>query len=106
MIDDISAIKDFERLIHYEKESSIIELFVEALTAQGFVYQNNTPCRFYYEAGYMQQVVEIDWIVTNTVMDSLGLHSTYNTNFQRFELDEKTLIIRSGDISIYLREKD
>ena len=105
MNDSIVIIKQFEELISYKKEGTFIDLFVEALTAQGFVYQNNTSCRFFYEVGYRQQVVEIDWNVSDTVMHSLGLHSKYNTNYQSFEVEKKTLIIKDGEISIYLSEK-
>ncbi len=93
------------QLFVIKKESTIVDLYVEATVVGKMVYQEHTPCRFYYEAGYMQQVVEIDWCITDTVMNNIGLHSRYNTNFQDFEFDGNMLTIKSDEFSIYIRRQ-
>ena len=104
MLEDINAIKDFEFFINYQKESSIIELHVKATASEETIYEENTICRFYYEAGYGQQVVEIDWNVNNTAMKALGLHSRYTSNFQRFEFVKNNLIIHSDGIKVFIKK--
>ena len=100
--ESICAIKDFESYVRYKKESTIITVHVRAEARGAEIYNENTECRFYYEAGYAQQVVEINWNVSDTTMKALGLHSRYTTNFQEMVFEDDSLVIHAGDYSIYL----
>ena len=104
-MDSIRAIKEFESLISYKKEGTIINLFVSATTSLGTLYQDYTDCRLFYEAGYMQYVVEIDWNVNNYSMHSLGLHSRYTTNFQTMSFENGSLVISDENVMISIEEK-
>lgn len=106
MIDYINEIKVFESYVGYKKEGTIIQLQVKATLDGKIIYDDVTECCFSYEVGYMQQVVEIDWNVNNDVMAGLGLHSRYNTNFQKFKFDNQRLIIRAGDVVITMEKAD
>ena len=105
MVDFIITIKKFESMIHYSKESAVVKLAVRAESEKGTIYNEKTDCRFFYDAGYRQQVVEIDWNINDDVMHALGLHSRYTTNFQEFELENKALVIRANEITIYVTEE-
>lgn len=105
MFDDIRAIKDFIECIRYKKDSTFVKLNVIAKNSDLTVYEEETNCIFSYEAGYQQYRVNIDWNVSDTVMHNIGLHASYNTNFQRFRFEENTLYIAAGNIEIFLRKE-
>lgn len=104
MIEYINAIKNFERIIDYKKEGTIDKLYVEAKVNGEVLYNAMAECRFFYDAGYMQQVVEIDWNMNDAEMKKLNLHGGYNTNFQKFELRRNSLILHDKNITIMLTQ--
>ncbi len=103
MIEKINAIQEFEELIHYTyKEGTFIDLYVEACVNNRLVYKKLTPCRFSYVTCYEQYDVYIDWDIDNDVMQSLGLHGSYNTNYQDMKCTNETLVIEYYNYKITL----
>lgn len=106
MIEDISAVKNFIDVLCYKKEGVFIGLYVEAFVNDKVVYQGVTNCSFSYNYGYSQYAISIDWNLSNEVMTNLGLHGSYNTNFQKMEFSGDSLIIESDDCRIILSRKE
>lgn len=102
MIEDVSAVKKFEEIVHYKKEGTPINLCVEALVEGKIVYQDSTTCYISYNAGYMQYSVMIDWSFPDKVMSDLGLHGSYSTNFQRMKIEQDALVITGDNYRIKL----
>lgn len=103
-IESIISVKNFENIIQYKNEGTIVTLFVEATVSEKLVYQNDTPCRFYYQPEYEQMVVDIDWNLSDEVMVNLGLHSKYNTNFQEMISNDNELVVIDKIATIHLKK--
>lgn len=53
-----------------------------------------------YNHGYMQYSVSILWSFDDYVMRKLGLHGTYNTNYQSFSYSDGLLVVEDDDLKI------
>ena len=102
MSEEIIAICEFKQLINYAKEGTYTKLYVVATINSKTVHEAYTECRIFYQAKYMDYVVNIDWPFSNKVMHSLGLHAQYSTNFQKMKFDGESLIIEMDNGEIVL----
>jgi len=102
MFDSIDAIKDFKQIVNYKKESTCIILNVEAVVNGVIVYQGNTDCKIFYDAGYEQYEVNVNWNISDEVMSNLGLHGSYNTNYQKMKTENNSLFIVGDNYCIKL----
>lgn len=63
----------------------------------------------FYDVGYAQFRIEIEWSFGDNIMYALGLRGSYNTNFQTFEVDGAALIIQDTKSKIRIcisKQKD
>ena len=98
----IEAIKAFKTIIDYKKDGTLINLYVSAKANGKNVYKDYAKCAFSYQAGYMQYSVTIDWQINNAAMQALGLHGSYNTNFQTMKFVDNSLQIKDDKSTIVL----
>lgn len=106
MIEDISAVKGFLDMLCYKNEGVCIGLYVEAFVNNKVVYQGVTNCSFSYDYGYSQYAISIDWNLSNEVMTNLGLHGSYNTNFQKIKFSGESLVIIGENYRITIKESN
>ena len=106
MIEDISAVKRFMDMLCYKNEGVIIGLYVEATVNGKVVYQGVASCSFSYNYGYSQYAISIDWNLSNEVMTNLGLHGSYNTNFQKIKFSGESLVIIGENYRITIKESN
>lgn len=88
-----------------KKEGTPTKLYVTVFVEGKIAYQSSTDCYFSYDAGYMQYKITIDWNTSNEVMNDLGLHAYYNTNFQRMQMERNALIIAGDNYRVQLRKE-
>lgn len=106
MIEDISAVKGFMDMLCYKTEGVFIGLYIEATVNDKVVYQGVASCSFSYNYGCSQYAISIDWDLSNEVMTNLGLHGSYNTNFQIMKFSGESLTIIGGNYRITIKEND
>ncbi len=58
-----------------------------------------------YDVGYMQYRVTIIWAFDDNVMRKMGLHGSYNTNYQEFMYSAGLLTIISDNIEINISRR-
>lgn len=102
MIDSGIAISKFNELINCTGRRGFINLFVIATVNNKKVYEDYADCMFSYNAQHSQNEINIDWSFNDSVMNSLGLHAKYNSNFQTFSLKGHALHIEDNTTSIEL----
>lgn len=102
MLDSIISVKKFEEIIGYKKEGAPIKLHIEAVVNGKMIYQETTNCYISYDSGYEQYTVSIGWDIPDEVMLNLGLHGSYNTNFQTMTVENNSLIIKDSCYQISL----
>ncbi len=102
MSDSITAVREFEQIIGYKKEGTFIKLYTEAVVDGRVIRQGNEDCRISYNIGYEQYNVAINWNMSDTVMHNLGLHGSYNTNYQTMTVKKNALIIKGDGYQIRL----
>lgn len=79
------------------KTGDILNAHVVALNDGELIYDDWTEISISYDVGYQQYAVNITWNMNEATSRSLGLHLSYNTNYQRFLFEENILKIMNGD---------
>lgn len=104
----MTALSQFKELINYKTLGTEIELNVIALKSSEskVLYDDTTLCTISYKTPYMQCEVGITWNINENSIKELGLHYTYNTNFQKMSVkDNKLIIENSNGITIILTKE-
>ena len=100
----INSIKDF---MAYCKVTDGIEIVVNAEINKKnkIIHQGIANIYCSYDVGYRQYRVAIIWDFDDDLMREIGLHGSYNTNYQRFSYSSGVLTIHDADfdINIYKR---
>lgn len=103
----MTAPSQFKKLINYKILGTEIELNVIALKSSDskVLYDDKTLCTISYNTPYMQSEVGITWNINENSVKELGLHYTYNTNFQKMSVKDSNLIIENNNgITIILKK--
>ncbi len=98
-MEDIIAIKDFMEYCKVTDGNSL-EVIIAVSKKNTTIYQGTANVYFMYDVGYMQYRITIDWSFDDSKMHGLGLHGSYNTNFQDFSYANGLLTIRDGSVII------
>ncbi|MBR7008378.1 MAG: hypothetical protein IKH90_07100 [Ruminococcus sp.] len=100
----ISAIKDFMSYCK-AKEGIEIKAEVEVYDDTELIHQGSADVYCSYDVGYMQYRVTIIWCFDDAVMKKMGLHGSYNTNFQEFTYTSGVLTIIDNNIKINISKE-
>lgn len=97
--ESINVIKDF---MSYCKVTDGIEIKaeVEIYYDTKLIHQGSANVYCSYDVGYMQYRVTIIWAFDDNVMRKMGLHGSYNTNYQEFMYSNGLLTIIADNIKI------
>ena len=97
--ESINAIKDF---MSYCKVTDGIEIKaeVEIYYDTKLIHQGSANVYCSYDVGYMQYRVTIIWAFDDNVMRKMGLHGSYNTNYQEIMYSNGLLTIIADNIKI------
>ena len=103
--ESINAIKDF---MSYCKVTDGIEIKaeVEVYDDTELIHQGLANVYCSYDVGYMQYRVTIIWAFDDNVMRKMGLHGSYNTNYQEFMYSAGLLTIISDNIEINISKEN
>lgn len=103
MTDKIIAIAKFleNNDLHY---SRIFKTRVIAQKHGRVIYDDETECTIVEDTRYMQIVLNILWNAVDAVWRNLGLHGTYNTNFQNFKLQDEDLLVTAEQYKIIIKK--
>ena len=99
--DSIRAVKRFMTDCG-TKEGIEISTAVDVYDNGDKIHTGEAGVVFSYSYGYGQYSVSILWCFDDYVMRKLGLHGTYNTNFQRFSYSDGSLIILDDRLEIII----
>jgi|GEM_PF-2222507 len=72
------------------KESILFPAEVTAFNKDTVICRDRCMCKLWYNIQYGQFDIDIDWTIN---LSSLELHRGYNTNFQTFLFNDKSLEI-------------
>lgn len=97
-----NAVKDFigERERYYGKVDATV------ITTEGVYIYNDIEIQIHYDIPYMQMKLDILWEedTSQPFYKSLGLHGTYNTNYQNFIFFNNSLQWEDGDNKIIIKK--
>ncbi len=103
-LERINAIKEF---MSYSKVTDAIkiEASVEVYDDGNLIHKGNADVYCSYEVSYMQYSVTIIWSFDDAVMRKMGLHGSYNTNYQDFVYSNGLLTVIADNIEIIISKR-
>lgn len=106
MNNSFGAIRDYRNKNHCMDFGIPFFTEVEAVNEdENILYDRITECVISEDVGYAQLRITISWSLNDKEFRGLGLHASYNTNFQDFSYDGQSLIIDADDRKIYIHDK-
>lgn len=107
-MDSIAAVKKFIQ-DHNIEQGQPFQANIKVQMPQEPAFSDTATAYIFYDVGYAQFRIEIEWSFGDTIMHALGLRGNYNTNFQTFEVDGAALIIQDTKSKIRIcisKQKD
>lgn len=81
----------------YDKTGHILNAHVMAIADGEIIYDGWNEIVITQNVGYDQYAVDVNWNMNEAARSKLGLHLSYNTNFQQFVFEENVLKIMNGN---------
>lgn len=99
-----NSIHAVKRFMSYcdAKDGTEIPVAVKAYENSELIHNGKALLYCSYNHGYMQYETSIQWSFDDYVMRQLGLHGTYNTNFQLYSYSDGHLTVEDGNTSIII----
>ena len=107
-MDPIMSVQKFIRG-HNIEQGQPFRANINVQMPQKPAFSDTATAFIFYDVGYAQFRIEIEWSFSNEIMHALGLRGSYNTNFQTFEVDGAALIIQDTKSKIRIcisKQKD
>lgn len=80
-----------------DKTGHLLSAHVIAIKDGKVIYDEVCEISISYHVGYEQYEIYISWNLNDAAVHSLGLHLSYNTNFQEFCFEGEILKIKAGN---------
>lgn len=108
-MDSITAVQKFIQ-DHNIERGQPFQANINIQMPQKPAFPDTATAYIFYDVGYAQFRIEIEWSFGDDIMHALRLRGNYNTNFQIFEVDDTALIIQDSSretrICIFKQEED
>ena len=98
----IKIINDFKQINNLCNGKSFLAKIDVEDQKRSYLYADTCECFIFDDRRFQEYRIEILWQFDDSQLKRMGIAKSYNTQFQKFDLDDKKLVIESNNRYIIL----